>query len=689
MKFGKNFSFYKIPEFSEYYFDYNSVKLFLRFIDKRKSKKSSVKKLQKLRQHKISAHDIPLRTVQHTELMELNTEDINDIKKKKSFKKANSSSVDFQNNFKMNHSVKEKETDKEMNINSSSSNDKNSIIETLEDTLKLENFIKFYSDKVKIVDDFFILKLNEFIDKFDRIKEQISNMLMNKEDSEDKDNKNHDGDEFGYATSWKRALSSLYIYTSWLHSYHNINLLAIQKIQKKSKKILKKHNINGLDKEFTKIDNNFNFFLILDKLVDLRMKIKKYYAQQFTNNDIKKARKELHKGLVGSKNMKPISYFYFGIIISFIVFYIFLCFNNKIRKNSVKPFFPAFNFSLVIILAFFGVSLNLYILKKYKINYLYIFEVEPKLRLGSTELLEFSLFLLLFWCIFMLCAKIVYNYTTFGNSYYIFPLLIIIFLFVFLLIPINFMYYDFRKGIVKTFIRNLFPFGKKGVRFRDFVFGDILTSLTKPLCSLALTFCLIGNKGCREENKRIDNCTRNTIYCFIILLYPNFIRLTQCINRLYYTKNVWPHFFNLLKYTGGIINVIFTWLYAKKDNQTFLILYIIIAVIVNLYQLFWDVYVDWGLGRINSKNFFLRDTIVYPKAFYYICIILDALIRYSWVNSFIKLNKEKYDEWINLFLAIIEIYRRIQWCIIRIENENTTNPEKYRAILTIPELPEF
>ena len=124
-------------------------------------------------------------------------------------------------------------------------------------------------------------------------------------------------------------------------------------------------------------------------------------------------------------------------------------------------------------------------------------------------------------------------------------------------------------------------------------------------------------------------------------------------------------------------------------KRTFLILYIIIAFIVNLYQLFWDVYVDWGLGRINSKNFFLRDTIVYPKEFYYICIILDALIRYSWICSFIHLNKKKYDEWVNLFMAIIEIYRRIQWCIIRIENENTTNPEKYRTILDIPELPDI
>ena len=59
------------------------------------------------------------------------------------------------------------------------------------------------------------------------------------------------------------------------------------------------------------------------------------------------------------------------------------------------------------------------------------------------------------------------------------------------------------------------------------------------------------------------------------------------------------------------------------------------------------------------------------------------------MTGFIDLNKGKYDEWKTLFLNVLEVYRRIQWSIIRIENENNTNPEKYRDILTIPELPEF
>jgi hypothetical protein len=60
MKFGKNFTFYKIPEYSEYYLDYYSMKLFLRFIDNRRNKKKGLKKLQSLK-HKLSENEIQLK----------------------------------------------------------------------------------------------------------------------------------------------------------------------------------------------------------------------------------------------------------------------------------------------------------------------------------------------------------------------------------------------------------------------------------------------------------------------------------------------------------------------------------------------------------------------------------------------------------------------------------------------------
>ena len=44
MKFGKQFEFYKIPEWSEFYFDYSGIKTVLKFLDKRRIKKKTIKK---------------------------------------------------------------------------------------------------------------------------------------------------------------------------------------------------------------------------------------------------------------------------------------------------------------------------------------------------------------------------------------------------------------------------------------------------------------------------------------------------------------------------------------------------------------------------------------------------------------------------------------------------------------------
>ena len=54
MKFAENFAFYKIPEWSEYYFDYYSLKLILYYILHGRSQKKSSLTLQKLQKHKSS-----------------------------------------------------------------------------------------------------------------------------------------------------------------------------------------------------------------------------------------------------------------------------------------------------------------------------------------------------------------------------------------------------------------------------------------------------------------------------------------------------------------------------------------------------------------------------------------------------------------------------------------------------------
>jgi xenotropic and polytropic retrovirus receptor 1 len=252
--------------------------------------------------------------------------------------------------------------------------------------------------------------------------------------------------------------------------------------------------------------------------------------------------------------------------------------------------------------------------------------------------------------------------------------------------PFHCFYYEFRKSTIITLIRNIFPIGKNGVRFRDFMFGDILTSLTRPFSSIALAMCLFSCQECRLENTRL-NCDRKSVAALVLILSPFIIRLFQCLNRFYYTKMAWPHLGNALKYCGGITYNLFSWIYSRNKPE-YHYQFVIIGIIANSYMLFWDIYMDWNLARSFSfkNNFFLREIIVYPKWMYYWAIVINSILRFTWLTSLLE--KQPLNEEAMVFiLSLLEIYRRTQWSLFRIENENTNNPEKYRTTLDIPQLP--
>ena len=682
MKFGKQFEFYKIPEWSEFYFDYSGIKTVIKFLDKRRLKKKQLKKLKsiKAKLRKLSSSkNLELKNSQNdisTSSREIDQsgDNINDISEKKSF---------LQQEKMKEHEIVKREKIMEAEDLSGYSNEE-----------KLSKFLNIYREKIALVNDFFTKKLVEFENKLENSKKKmlIKNRDLLRKDSMDRiranQQQNAERDEMGYAVSWKRALSTLYNETSWLHSYHSINILAIQKIQKKIKKIFKLIGIEDIETKLNDVDNEFFFFDDADeKLIDLRKRIKKVYANEFTNSDISKASSELEHRLQGTGKMKQtrLIYFYFGVTLSCIIFLIFLSQIPNDKNNNISPFFPTFNFGFIIIEAIVGCGLVIQVLKKYRINYVYILEIDLDSRLGPAELYQNGFMLLAIWISILLLMKLTLDFDFFGGQFALFALILNGLLIIFLFLPFHVMYYGFRKGIITVLIRNIFPIGKNTVRFRDFLFGDILTSLNKPFTSLLVGYCLLSCIDCQSKNQRASYCNRDTVPCFIVLLYPFFIRFTQCLNRLYYTRQKWPHLGNTIKYIGGLLNTIFSWLYSTHKTKEFLALHIAVGILSQGYMLFWDIYVDWGLGRFG-KHFFLRDKIVYPKFWYYGAMVIDAILRFSWTWNFISIDK-KYDEWKNLIMAILEAYRRIQWCIFRIENEYRTNPENYRTILAIPELP--
>ncbi len=77
----------------------------------------------------------------------------------------------------------------------------------------------------------------------------------------------------------------------------------------------------------------------------------------------------------------------------------------------------------------------------------------------------------------------------------------------------------------------------------------------------------------------------------------------------------------------------------------------------------------------------------FPQIVYYIAIFYDIIIRAAWTWYFIPVGSNLL-EWKNLLKDTLEVTRRGLWALIRIENENISNPEQYRSFLIIPELPQ-
>ncbi len=721
MKFGKKFAYYKVPEWAEHYLDYYSLKTILKFIDNRRSKKKGVKKLKKLKKRlsqdllkKKTTKNYPI-SLSEVELLEnqqplqrslpnLKKKHISGIgphiiittKLKKS--KTEKQKLDLSNNTETTTIyVKEKDPLRKREILNQIED-----LSELDDNQKKEHFKRFYESKVELVDKFFCWKLSDYEryylntkQKMEKSKENIKkkNKKLNNEESESlsqvDDYNNPERDEFDYATSWKRALSSLYNFTSWLHSFHTFNNLAIKKIQKKAKKIFDAIYINNIDKELIEIDNKFQFFKLLPQIIELRKKVKKLYSDKFFDGNIKEAEKELNIRLRGEKHIgnKVMIWFYYGGILFSFLFYLFLCFNEQQKKYEIYVFLPAFNFSFIIILVMFGISLNLLILQRFDINYLYIFQNETDLRIGFSNVFELSLMLFLFWCIMMIGHKIVLHFDAIGDYFSLFPIIEIIFLFIVFLFPFKILYRHFRFGILLCYLKTFIPFGKKGVLFRDFIVGDCLTSLTIPFSSLVMAICMFSNQECRRSNIRVDKCNRDNIACFIVMIYPFVIRLMQTINRLIYSGNYFIHIINIFKYLTSICFYTFFWLnvHYYKDGSTIKVLKITFGIIQSLYQYFWDIYIDWGLGQFSSYNCTLRDKIVCPKKFYYFSIIFNLIFRFNWILLLISCSP-KYQDYITLGFSSSEVIRRVIWCIIRIENEAINNPEDYREILVIPGL---
>ena len=196
MKFGKQFEFYKIPEWYEYYYDYKTIRYVLNLLDIRPKKRKKLKALLLLKNYFEKKNNTMNSLYPNYSLHQRNLTSTSSL----------NSSLDIEN-IEINIKKKEKQI-KEFNLK------KNRILQAenlsmLPNEQKLKRFICIYKEKVKFIDDFFTRKLEEYSEEIKKLESKIDLMKIidNPTDEEAiQEELNAERDEMGYAVSWKRAL---------------------------------------------------------------------------------------------------------------------------------------------------------------------------------------------------------------------------------------------------------------------------------------------------------------------------------------------------------------------------------------------------------------------------------------------------------------------------------------------------
>ena len=151
----------------------------------------------------------------------------------------------------------------------------------------------------------------------------------------------------------------------------------------------------------------------------------------------------------------------------------------------------------------------------------------------------------------------------------------------------------------------------------DFFLGDQLTSQVASFRNFEFMICYYT--GGYFQHRDEDDCNNNKTFkalMYVFSLLPYWFRFAQCMRR-WRDEGDKMQLYNAGKYASAMIAMAIKLTYTLKENSTWLALFIIFSCLATLYQLYWDLVVDWGLLQRGSKNPWLRDSLILKKKHIY------------------------------------------------------------------------
>ncbi|KAL7750981.1 Xenotropic and polytropic retrovirus receptor 1 [Sorochytrium milnesiophthora] len=377
-----------------------------------------------------------------------------------------------------------------------------------------------------------------------------------------------------------------------------------------------------------------------------------------------------------------------------------------VNQGDFYPTFPLYNYfyqiygALLLPVAFAILFTGcLYAWALAGVNYVFIFEFDYRHHLHYIQYMEMPCFFFLVWSVFV--------YVTFSRHFDdsliplpMLPLVFVSMLCAVIFFPLPGFYRKARFWFLRTCGRIVVsPLNK--VHFRDFFLTDILISLSYTVRTAPLFICFNTHTLGLGQRQLHDPATAQAIVAAcdvskawvvaVLSLVPSYWRLVQCARRFKDSGDIHPHVPNMVKYLlNCIVASSVVWRKTEEESPGVFYFWVVLSTVTILYSYWWDVYIDWGLCRSKSKNRWLRDELFFRPAFLHFAIVSNFVMRTAWIlgQSPGSLIPGLSPVSVRLFAAVVEVVRRAQWAIYRMENEHATNCGKYRAVNDIP-LPKY
>ena len=613
-----------------------------------------------------------------------------------------------------------------------------------------------FQNQLRKVNSFFESKMGDMKEGLERQREQLQKAQVIV-DADDVDAKDSVGREVLQTESLRRSLLNFYRQTRYLHSFCIVNYTGFVKILKKYKKryIHRAEQGSGHqpssgedlkssllehphgDVAEASADDQGSASLELGDNVDLSKALEEaleavsfvtavrgsdgslnrlvgateqLYASQFCGGDLVQAQATLLSRKEAGFNWM---HFQLGYRFGACLILLFWILWDAIVDTAYRPpkdaawltkVFPIYRGFACVLLLVWLVSLMMTVWRSFRINYLYIFEIDPRMAPNNQDMYLFATNISIALFInFLLYYKVLR-----GD----FPAWIPAAYYPIMLVPVSLVYAIMNWSVTRAALgecANVFKALWLGgrVSFLSAFIADVWTSMAKVWVDLAYTGCitLTGEWADGDINTR-GGCSKNFFFTHvvkvIVTVMPLWLRLMQNVKLYRETDRAFPFIANAGKYLVSVAVTLFSTLHglsrdnAGTDAVGYTVAYTLVTCVATIYSYVWDITMDWGLARKEHRG--LRARLMYGNRWvYWVCIALDLFGRFAWTVTLMPLNNfPVLDLPVVLvpFLAALELCRRAMWACFRLENEHLHNtgyrrtdgpvPDHFDTVMTQP-----